>query len=440
VLAVCAAALVCAGGSAAARTDSPTTQELTIAVSGGVQLSCGLVLPAGSPPAGGWPGLLVFPSGFGLTHGVTEFLAQNTFAPAGFASLTCDPRGTGSSGGSFDLAGPADVADTQALFDWLAARPDVSDTEIGAFGARIGGAEVWNAAAAGVPFKAIVPADTWTSLKDAAYLPNGLESSAYHALANSGPPADWSSAAGLAARSSRPRLGSLAVPTLIVQPRQDLGLLFDLDQATAAYKLLAGPKRLYIGGVSGIGRPTHALPEVVAWFEEHLASGPAVGSGVEIEHFPWDGNTTTFAALPPTRHVSVNLPGTTRLNPQSTLKRSVRLPGGPLETFGAGSLTVRYSDASPGWSELVAIVTVPQNHISVIEGAAPIATPSGVVRIPLLDEVALVPRGRRIAVTVQSASPSLASVFQSTAPPPGSTITVTRLTLSLSILDRAVSR
>ena len=45
------------------------------------------------------------------------------------------------------------------LFSWFAARPEVSDTQIGAFGISLGGGAVWNAAVAGVPFKAIVPVD-----------------------------------------------------------------------------------------------------------------------------------------------------------------------------------------------------------------------------------------------------------------------------------------
>ncbi len=100
-VAVCVAALVCAGASAAA----PTTQELTITASDGTQLACGLVLPDGSPPAGGWPGLLLF-HGLGQTHTFMETIAAAAFAPAGFASLACDARGTGASGGTFGLEGP----------------------------------------------------------------------------------------------------------------------------------------------------------------------------------------------------------------------------------------------------------------------------------------------------------------------------------------------
>ena len=65
------------------------------------------------------------------------------------------------------------MQDAQDLFNWFAARSDVSDTKIGALGLSLGGGEVWNAAVAGVPFKAIVPAITWTDLGQA-LKPNGV--------------------------------------------------------------------------------------------------------------------------------------------------------------------------------------------------------------------------------------------------------------------------
>ena len=98
---------------------------------------------------------------------------ERALAPLGFASLACDARGTGASGGKFGLDGPNEVQDARDLFDWFAARTDVSDTQIGAFGLSLGGGEVWNAAVAGVPFKAIVPAITWTNLGPALN-PNGV--------------------------------------------------------------------------------------------------------------------------------------------------------------------------------------------------------------------------------------------------------------------------
>jgi pimeloyl-ACP methyl ester carboxylesterase len=448
-LVLCTGAVRAAAGT---RDSSPTPQPITITVSDGTQLACELVLPVGSPPAGGWPGLLLFP-GIGLSPADWQKAEVETFAPAGFASLSCDARGTGASGGKFDLGGSNDVQDVRDLFDWFAARPDVSDTEIGAYGIGLGGGEVWNAAVAGVPFKAIVPGLTWTSLPRALTPDGVVKTNLLDYLTSHFPLSNWDptlAQAGadlargratdavehaLAARSSLGQLHTLAVPTLLIQERHDLW--FDVDQATAAYKLLAGPKHLYIGP------PTRALPDVLGWFEEYLAGGTALGGGVELAHAPWDGTTTSYRNVPPTRSVVVNLPGTKTVA-SGVLHRSVRLPGGPLETFGDGSVTVRYSGASPAWTQLVAQLTVNQPTLKgkvepVTQGAVPIKSTSGVVTIPLMDTAVLLPRGKRLTVRLGPTIPE--GVFNETPPPPGQrTITIQRVTLKLSVLRHTVSK
>jgi dienelactone hydrolase len=462
VLAAAAVAAVAVAATASTPAGaSSTTQELTIAASDGAQLACGLVLPAGSPPAGGWPGLLLF-HGLGQDHSAMETIASSVFAPAGFAALACDARGTGGSGGTFGLDGPREVQDARDLLAWLAARPDVSDTGIGAFGLSLGGGEVWNAAVAGVPFKAIVVATAWTSLR-AALAPAGVpKDGLLEKLVQTVPAATWDPAlaqarddllagtltkaanAVLAARSSRPKLHALTVPTLLLQGRHDF--LFDLDQALAAYRLVDGPKRLYLGD---LGHPPasnpaaeqpHYLAETVDWFQRYLAGGPKLAGGVELAHDPWDGTTTSFKSVPRTRSVSVNLPGTTRLT-HGVLRRFVRLPGGPLETFGGGSVTVRYSGASRNWDPLVATVSIKGSTTPVTVGAARLTKTAGVLKIPLLDEAVFLPRGKRLVVRVGQTSAD--GVYAPAVPPPagqGSPITIGRVTLRVSLLPRAVSR
>jgi alpha-beta hydrolase superfamily lysophospholipase len=464
-VAVCVAAAVAAAGVvpattvfAGTRAARATPQELTITVSDGTKLACGLVLPDGSPPAGGWPGLLLF-HGLGQTHAYMETIATAAAAPAGFASLACDARGTGASGGDFGLDGPTEVQDARDLFAWLAARSDVSDTEIGAVGLSLGGAEVLNAAVAGVPFKAIVAATTWTNL-GSALNPSGVpKSGEVAALAQAVPLSRWDPSLAAAevdlaggtvtpvvksteaARSSRPKLHSLAVPTLLLQGRHDF--LIDLDQALAAYRLLAGPKRLYLGdlGHPPATNPTAEQPtylgEVLAWLGHYLAGVGTVHGGVELAHDPWDGATTSFSALPSTRMTSVNLPGTTRLAPNGSVSRSVRLTGGPLETFGDGYLSVRYSGNS-GWTQMKAMVSVKGNSTPITVGAAQVSKRSGVLRIPLLDEAVLVPRGKKLVVTVGATSAD--GVYLNGGPGSSGAINIGRVTLNLSLLSRTVSR
>ncbi|HJQ50264.1 MAG TPA: CocE/NonD family hydrolase [Gaiellaceae bacterium] len=455
VVAVTVAVFIC-GGAASARA---STQELTITVSDGTQLACGLVLPSGSPPPGGWPGLLLF-HGLGQSHGEMDTIADAAFAPAGFASLACDARGTGASGGTFGLDGPKEVQDARDLFNWLAERSDVSDTQIGAFGLSLGGGAVWNAAAAGVSFKAIVPAITWTNL-GSALNPNGVpKDELISQLADVIPFSRWDpsltqartdllagnvSAAVKsveAARSVRSKLHSLTVPTLLLQGRHDF--LFDTDQALAAYRLLAGPKRLYLGdlGHPPATNPTAELPtyigEAVAWFEHYLAGFEAVGGGVQLASDPWDGTVTIFKSPPPTRRMAVNLPGTKKMS-CGTVVRSVRLPGGPLETFGDGYVAVRYS-GQHSWAGLLATVSIKGTSTPVTVGATRVTKRAGAFRIPLSDQAVLIPRGKRLVVAVGN---PVTGVFGSVCgAPPNATpaITIGRITLNLSLLKHPVSK
>src|SRR3954451_7974930 len=167
VLALFAAALACTGSASAA----PGWTTVTIAASDATPLACEYLLPSGTPPAGGWSGVILF-HGLGQSAADMEPIGY-AMQEFGLATLACDARGTGSSGGKFGLDSPRDTQDAQDLFTWFAGRSAVSATQIGSFGLSLGGGEVWNAAVAGVPFKAIVPAITWTDL-GAALNPNGV--------------------------------------------------------------------------------------------------------------------------------------------------------------------------------------------------------------------------------------------------------------------------
>jgi dienelactone hydrolase len=458
VFAILAAALVCAGSASAA----PGWTAVTIDASDATPLACAYIIPSGTAPAGGWPGVIIF-HGLGQSHTDMEPYGS-ALAQFGFAALACDARGTGASGGKFGLDGPTEVQDAQDLFTWFAARSDISDTQIGALGLSLGGAEVWNAATAGVPFKAIVPAITWTDLVRALAPASVPKEGLVFQLAQLYP-GQWDTSlaqarddllggtvtqavrAAAAARSSRPTLHSLHVPTLILQGRHDF--LFDMDQALAAYRLLAGPKRLYLGDLGhppatnpSAEQPTY-LAEALGWFEEYLAGGPKlVGGGVELAHDPWDGTTTLYKNVPRTRHVSVSLPGTKKLFGGGSVHRTVRLPGGPLETFGDGFLSVRYSGNGGQWTDMRAMVSVKGSKTPVTVGAAPLTRASGTLKIPLLDEAVLLPRGRRLVVTVgaTSADGVYSLIVGNGAPGGPPAIKIGRVTLNLSLLRRAVSK
>jgi alpha-beta hydrolase superfamily lysophospholipase len=460
VLAAAAAALLIAGASSAA-----PPQELTITMSDGVQLACALVEPDSPPPTGGWPAVMLF-HGLGGKHQDMEPIAAQFLAPAGYASLACDARGHGASQGQFGLDGPRDVQDTRELMAWLTARPEISDTQIGALGISLGGGAVWNALAAGVPFKAAVTAVTWTNLLTA-LAPQGLSKSGLvQYLAGLVPTNRWdtqllAASQGLAAsadlttaaafastRSPLSKLSSITTPMMLIQGRHDF--LFDIDQALAAYKALKGPKRLYIGdlGHSPAPNPTAEQPtyfaEATKWFDRFL-KGSSNGIDkpvVELAHDPWDGKTTTYASAPPTKKISVTLPGSSAISGSSgKVVRSVRITGGPHETFGDSTVTVKYSGASD-WDRLVAVLAVQGSPIPITAGGVKLKSASGTVTIKLMNEAVRFAAGKKLVLYLSSTSlaQSTSDALYLASVAPDAKVTIGRVTLNLSVLTRAVSK
>ena len=450
------------GGSALAA----TPQQLTFVASDGASLACSLVEPDGAPPTAGWPAVMLF-HGLGGKHQDMEPAATQYLAPAGYASLECDARGHGASAGLFGLDGPRDVLDTRELFTWLTARPEISDTQIGALGISLGGGAVWNAVTSGIPFRAAVPIITWTNLLTA-LAPHGLSKSGLvqylaglvpisrwdpHLLAASSgltTSADLTAAAALASsRSPVTKLPTITTPTLLIQGRHDF--LFDIDQALAAYKSLHGPKRLYIGdlGHSPAANPPAELPtyfgEAVKWFDRYLRN---VSNGVEskpsivLAHDPWDGKPTSYKKLPSTKTISVTLPGTTTMSGATgKVVRSARITGGPHETFGDSSVVVRYSGAK-NWDRLVAVLAVAGNSTPITAGGVKLTAASGKVTIRLMNEAVRVAAGKKLVLYLSSTSIAQdpGDALYLAAVQPGAGITIGRVTLNVSVLKQAVSR
>jgi len=430
-----------------------TPQPVTITASDGTNLACSLVEPEGAAPSAGWPAVILF-HGLGQSHTDMEPLATQVLAPARFASLECDARGTGASGGVWGLDGPRENQDARDLLNWLAARPDISDTQIGAFGISLGGGAVWNATAAGVPFKAIVPVITWTNLQTA-LAPNGLaKSGLVQLLALQVPTSRWDPqllaaepallqsdtaavSALAAARSVSTQLSSISTPTLLIQGRHDF--IFDIDQALAAYRQLAGPKELYIGDLGHLPAPNPPaeLPTIyglaLQWFVRYLDGSGTTGANVTIAHDPWDGSPSTFDSVPPTTTISVALPGTTKLKTGSTVMRGAHFTGGVHETFGDSTVTVRYSKLKR-WDHLVAVVRIAGQSTPITEGGTKLSRPSGVATIHLMNEAVVIPAGVKVTVTLGATSDAYATNV-----PAGSSITLGRATLKLSVLQKALS-
>jgi alpha-beta hydrolase superfamily lysophospholipase len=438
--------------------------QLTLTMSDGAKLACSTTTP-GSIPLTPRPGVILF-HGLGGKHQDMEPLAAQFFAPAGYETLECDARGHGTSEGLFGLDGQRDVQDTQELFNWFAGQ--LGDTQIGTLGIALGGGAVWNAAVAGVPFKAIVPVITWTNLLTS-LAPQGLSKSGLvQYLAGLVPTSRWdpqllAASAGLASstdltaaaafastRSPVSALSSIRTPTLLIQGRHDF--LFDIDQALAAYKALKGPKRLYLGdlghspGISPATAPDAATywGEAVKWFDRFL-KGTANGIDkpvVELGHDPYDGKTTTVKGIPATKTVSVTLPGsTTMTGANGKVVRGARITGGPHETFGDSTVVVRYSGAS-GWDRLVAVLAVAGSSTPITAGGVKLTAANGKVTIKLMNQAVRVAAGKKLVLYLSSTSlaQSSADALYLAAVPPSAHITIGRVTLNVSVLQQAVSR
>ena len=86
----------------------------------------------------------------------------------------------------------------------------------------------------------------------------------------------------LATRSTRAQLANVRIPTFLLQGRRDFA--FDVDQALAAYRLLKGPKRLYLGDFGHSPAKTPPLELTYLKYasaplptEPYAAAGPLIG-------------------------------------------------------------------------------------------------------------------------------------------------------------------
>jgi ABC-2 type transport system ATP-binding protein len=176
------AALTTRAVSVSATTPALSTEDFTLPVGPEpdgtpVSLDVSVVTPAaeGKHPA------VLLAHGFGGSKADTKDLAER-LAAKGYVAVTWTARGFGASGGRIHLMDPEfEVADTVALIDLVAARPDVhldgsGDPRLGIVGGSYGGATALMAAGADTRVDAIVPSITWNDLSSALF-PQSVEGS-----------------------------------------------------------------------------------------------------------------------------------------------------------------------------------------------------------------------------------------------------------------------
>lgn len=474
MLAVVLSVLMPAGRAGAA---DFTQVDTKVTMSDGARIAVSYFEPEGTPPAAGWPAVVLL-HGLGqrrtttdFSHWSTNLMAARFLAPEGYAVLTFDARAHGDSEGLFTLDGPRELEDLRELLSWLTSGHRVDPRRVGAYGASYGGGLVWRAAVEGFPFAAITPAATWTDLREA-LAPQSLVRAGIilgfgqliprdrygpqeaqlltDAIAERNVPAIR---AYLATRSTRSQLGSVRIPTLMLQGRRDFA--FDADQAIAAYRRLKGPKRLYLGdfGHAPATNPEaefdYAAVQVRTWFDRFLKdipNGVDKRPPIEIAPDPWRLPTTSFRALPKPLRLTFTLGGRRTLSAQGKVVRSTA-PVRRLETFGAPQVKVTFSTTT-GYKHLVAVlsaITPTGSEILIADGGA--ATPASdrrprTVTIKLQNEITSIPAGSRLRVTLgaRSTVQSVANLVYLIPVPEGSVAHVGRVTLTLPVLRSPVTR
>ena len=412
-----------APGSVAAR------QDVSIPMDDGVSIAATLYVPDGAAPAGGWPAVVFLHALAGNRQQMNALVEGYGLTGAGYAILTFDARGHGQSGGLVGIDGPREVQDIRAVRDWLAARSDVSDTSIGAWGISYGGGGIFNSLVAGVPWKAVVTVETWTDLYSA-LMPQGLVKSGLVAsLAGSipserrDPSLTAVQAAAFAgdvaavrpwaqARSSISKLGTVTTPVFMAQGRRDF--LFGIEQGTRAFARLRGPKALYVG-LHGHAPSTfpaadtaHLMTRAKAWFDCHLrATGcDAAQASVYVASEKFAGQTARRGTLPPVSPTFVSFPGVTTFARSGRVSRTSTPLRKAIEVYGSPTVQTSIA-ASGGWSRLVAVLTArtPQGkEILVSAGGVPTKPGAQKLTIGLINQATLVPKGSRLTLTLASSS------------------------------------
>jgi pimeloyl-ACP methyl ester carboxylesterase len=452
--------------------------DLTIRMSDGVDIAATYYVPDGAPPAAGRPAVMMLHGlGESRTDGDNALgvslndMAETHIVPQGYAVLTFDARGHGASGGLVGIDGPREIADVKELFAWLAARPGVDAAHIGAFGYSYGGGAIWRATAEGVPFAAIEVATAWTDLYQA-FVPQSLARSGvvlgfYSSVAARAAPElepilrDALAGRNLAAvkafaeaRSTRQLLGSIRVPTFLMQGRRDFA--FDIDQALSAYRRLNVPKRLYLAnfGHAPSTKPRaeldYLLPQARLWldrFLKGLPNGIDTRPGIELAPDPWTGRVASYARVPQTRTLGATfsrLPATIRARGKVARTWPVRVRR--LETFGAPTVQLRLSSPN-GWPHVVVVLsalTPSRKEIVISSGGARVRLTRRprAVNLRLISQVTAIPARSRLRLTIAATSTaqSPGNLLYLTGVPDSARLTVGSARLTLPVLAKPVSR
>ena len=311
--------------------------------------------------------------------------AISTLFQAGYNVLTWDPRGFGQSGGEAEVDSPVyEARDVSALIDWVATRPGVQldapgDPRMGMVGGSYGGGIQFVTAATDCRVDAIVPTIAWHSLTTSLFKSGIVKSGWADILSNLSssdhvaPEVLAASRAGqatgtidagqeawFAARGPAPYLGSVRIPTLILQGTVDT--LFTLQEGVDNYQVLKAAgvptaMQWFCGGHGVCLTPAGntAAPEAatLAWLKRYVQKDTSADTGPGFSFV--DQNGTTYSA--PSYPVA---------------------PGTPVTASGSGTLPL----VATGGSGPVASVPSGQELGSLVEPITP-APATNAVDVPV---------------------------------------------------------
>jgi esterase/lipase len=430
----------------AAPANAFSKQTGTRTMADGTSLGYDLYEPDGTPPAGGWPGVVALHYLGGTKDTMSPIAA--VLVSHGYATLAYSARGHGTSTGDVELAGPNEISDERSMVSFFTGLPTVSDTNVGVWGISYGGGQAWNGLAAGIPYKAAEVVQTWTDLYSALWPQNVAKSGivlGFAKLVEARSPliaANENDAvhstnlakikALVAPRSVYARLPSIKTPTYMFQGRVDFA--FDVTQAENGFTRIAGPKHLYVGQFghtpSSFPGPDFAyvMAQGLAWYDHYLRGQP---NGIEkspaVSIAAATGTRlTSYAGLPKTKVITVGFRGTTLRRTGPTFRQ-------PLETFGVSLLKVQVRKVTQ-YPRLVATVFAGSRVIT--HGA--IVPKVGLQTIRLANYVQFLPKGTRLSVTFGPSSGS-ADVAYLAFGDEGS-IALGPAAISLQVLTKPVSR
>ena len=328
------------------------------------------------------------------------------------------------------IDGPREIADVRDAFGWLAARPDVADNRIGAWGISYGGGarlerDRGRRAVRGrrdvrdVDRSLLRPRSAESlevRRRHRLPLPRSHRACSHRRSRPSGrgrlrrptcPRFDCCLTSGRRSRTS-PRV---TTPVFMMQGRRDFA--FGIDQATRAYSTLAGPKALWIGNH---GHAPSSFPAADTAADDDRRQdvvrppSPRPAGGHRASPCAWRARGTAdavgYSKLPATKTVKLALPGQKTIVQATKLVRPAKPTTSAMEVFGRPAVKVT-ATAAGGWARLVAVLTARTpagKEIVVSAGGLPTTPGRRTYTIRMIDQATFVPKGSRFSVTVASSS------------------------------------